>query len=200
MTILANKLAGFPCSVFHLRLFNVEIISYLGLAAIFSGVRLEQLKTAEGVRNSSPYSANAIWTGINVALFPVLFFFSGLYYTDVISTFVVLLAYVNHLGRVNSDRPSLSEHTFTLFLGLLALCMRQTNIFWVVVYMGGLEVVHGVKSLKPEPVATPSFTTLSQQVRFYVWRYSLGDIHDPPLNLTTPIGTSQMTSCDATLI
>lgn len=182
LTILSHSLlTGLPCSVYYLRLFNVEIISFLALVATIAKARLEQ--PGKGVQ----YSVTALWTGINVALFPVLFFFSGLYYTDVISTFVVLLAYTNHLSRVNSNESSLANDVYTLFLGLLALCMRQTNIFWVVVYMGGLEAVHGVKALNPEPVATPSFSTLSHQVGFYAWRYSLGDIHDPSLNLASPI-------------
>ncbi|KAI1208341.1 glycosyltransferase family 59 protein [Annulohypoxylon truncatum] len=179
LTLLANKLSGFPCSAYYLRLFNVEVISYLAIAAVISRVRLEQLRSKEDPQVPLKYSAYAIWTGINVALFPVLFFFSGLYYTDVVSTFVVLLAYTNHLSRVSQYRTSLINDAYTLFLGLLALCMRQTNIFWVVVYMGGLEVVHGVKELRPKPVNTPTFTTLSQQIGFYAWRYSLGDIHDP---------------------
>ncbi|KAI2466785.1 glycosyltransferase family 59 protein [Annulohypoxylon bovei var. microspora] len=187
LTILANKLTGFPCSAYYLRLFNVEITSYLAIAAIISRARLEQSSTGEDSRSPRQYSAYAVWTGINIALFPVLFFFSGLYYTDVVSTFVVLLSYTNHLGRVSQDRTSLVNDVYTLFLGLLALCMRQTNIFWVVVYMGGLEVVHGIKTLRPEPVATPAFTTLSQQINFYAWRYSLGDIHDPPLDYVCPV-------------
>ncbi|KAI1100474.1 glycosyltransferase family 59 protein [Jackrogersella minutella] len=187
LTILANRLTGFPCSVYYLRLFNVEAISYLALAATVSRIRLEKGRTGKDLRIPHPYSTYGLWTGINVALFPVLFFFSGLYYTDVISTFVVLLSYTNHLGRVSQERTSLMNDIYTLFLGLLSLSMRQTNIFWVVVYMGGLEVVCGIKTLRPEPVATPSFTTLSQQISFYAWRYSLGEIHDPPSGLTSPI-------------
>ncbi|KAI1382652.1 glycosyltransferase family 59 protein [Hypoxylon trugodes] len=183
LTILANKLTGIPCEAYHLRYFNAEIISYLALAAIISRARLEQPETP----NSRRYSPYAIWTGINVALFPVLFFFSGLYYTDVISTLVVLLAYTNHQSRVGPNKPSLLNDVYSISLGLLTLCMRQTNIFWVVVYMGGLEAVHSIKTLRPKPVATPKFTTLSQQIKFDVWRYSLGDIHDPALNLTNPI-------------
>ncbi|XXG99460.1 hypothetical protein Hte_005799 [Hypoxylon texense] len=182
LTILANRLTGLPCSAYYLRTFNVEVISYLALAAIRSRTRIEKPKTDEG-----GYSSYAAWTGINVALFPALFFFSGLYYTDVISTFVVLLAYTNHLGRFRQDTPSLSNHFYTIFLGLLALCMRQTNIFWVVVYMGGLEVVRSIKAVRPRSVATPEFTTLSEQIEFYIWRYSLGDIHDPSLNLASPV-------------
>ncbi|KAI1141999.1 glycosyltransferase family 59 protein [Hypoxylon sp. FL0543] len=186
LTILANSLSGWPCSVYYLRLFNVEVIPYLALAAIVSRARLEQPNTAGDTEGRNRFSVYAVWTGINISLFPVLFFFSGLYYTDVVSTFVVLLAYVNHLSRVSKNATSLANDAYTLFLGLLALCMRQTNIFWVVVYMGGLETVHSIKSLHPEPVPTPTFTTLSQQIRFYAWRYSLGDIHDLPLNLIFP--------------
>ncbi|OTA95298.1 glycosyltransferase family 59 protein [Hypoxylon sp. CO27-5] len=187
LSILANSLSGWPCSVYYLRLFNVEVIPYLALAAIMSRARLEQPQRVGNTQGRSQFSVYAVWTGINISLFPVLFFFSGLYYTDVISTFVVLLAYVNHLGRVSQDRTSLANDIYTLFLGLLSLCMRQTNIFWVVVYMGGLEAVHGIKALHPKAEPTPVFTTLSQQIQFYTWRYSLGDIHDPTLNLTSPI-------------
>ncbi|KAI1410296.1 glycosyltransferase family 59 protein [Hypoxylon sp. FL1857] len=187
LSILANLLSGWPCSVYYLRLFNVEVIPYLALAAIMSRALLEQPRTAGNAQGRSKFSVYAVWTGINISLFPVLFFFTGLYYTDVISTFVVLLTYVNHLGRVSKDRTSLANDAYTLFLGLLALCMRQTNIFWVVVYMGGLEAVHSIKTLRPEPVAVPAFTALAQQIQFYTWRYSLGDIHDPSLNLTSPI-------------
>ncbi|KAF3062345.1 Dol-P-Glc:Glc(2)Man(9)GlcNAc(2)-PP-Dol alpha-1,2-glucosyltransferase [Daldinia childiae] len=149
--------------------------------------QLGQLRIASDARASSPYSVDSFWTGINVTLFPVLFFFSGLYYTDVLSTFTVLLAYINHLSRMYSDKPSTASNIRTIFLGLLALSVRQTNIFWVVVYMGGLEVVHVIKTLCPESIAAPKFQTLSEQISFYVWRYSLGDIHDPPLNLAHPI-------------
>ncbi|OTB00519.1 glycosyltransferase family 59 protein [Hypoxylon sp. CI-4A] len=187
LTILANKLSGVPCSAYYLRLFNQEVISYLALIAIIARIRFEQPQTGGDPRFPRQYSTYAIWTGINIALFPVLFFFSGLYYTDVISTFVVLLAYANHLGRVDQDKTSWTNDIYTVFLGLLALFMRQTNIFWVVVYMGGLEAVRGVKTLRPKDVTTPAFTTLSQQLKFYAWRYSIGDIHDPPLNRTFPI-------------
>lgn len=190
MTILANTLSAFPCSVYHLRLFNVEVISYLSLVATICKARLERSKSGEA-QSSHSCSAYSIWTGINVALFPVLFFFSGLYYTDIISTFVVLLAYANHLGRVSQAKTSFANDVYTIILGLLALCMRQTNIFWVVVYMGGQEVVHSIKAIRPKSVVpTPAFATLSAQIRFYAWRYSLGEIHDPPAGLSNPIGTS----------
>lgn len=122
-------------------------------------------------------------TGLNIALFPVLFFFSGLYYTDVYSTVVVLLAYYTHLSRVSAPKPSISSDVGTILVGVASLLMRQTNVFWVVVYMGGLEVFHSVKTMKPAPVDKPELNTLTQVIRHYAWRYSLGEIHDPPLNI-----------------
>ena len=75
-------------------------------------------------------------TALNIVLFPPLFFFSALYYTDVFSTVTVLLAYEYFLqeayGRV------------ALF-SLMALCLRQTNIFWTAVWLGGLATIRVLK-------------------------------------------------------
>ena len=69
---------------------------------------------------------------LNICLFPLLFFFSSLYYTDLTSVVVVLISYVNFNAR----------NTTGVVLGsLFALCVRQTNIFWTAVYLGALEVV-----------------------------------------------------------
>ncbi|KAI1638636.1 glycosyltransferase family 59 protein [Biscogniauxia mediterranea] len=185
LTIVLNRLSGLLCSVKNLRLFNVEMISYLGVIAMLCRARFERLGTHAGAEQR--YSSYAVGTGLNVALFPVLFFFSSLYYTDIISTLVVLLAYMNHLARVGKETTSFVNDLYTLGIGILALCMRQTNIFWVVVYMGGLEVVQSIKTLKPEPVKTPEFSTLAEQIKFYAGRYSLGDVHDPPLSDASPV-------------
>ena len=65
--------------------------------------------------------------------------------------------------------------------GILALTMRQTNIFWVAVFIGGLEAV---RSLKDIPVVkreekTPDTWKGSAKVTFDTWMN--GDIHDIPL-------------------
>ncbi|KAI1485762.1 glycosyltransferase family 59 protein [Biscogniauxia mediterranea] len=185
LTIVLNHLSGLLCSVRNLRLFNVEMVSYLGVIAMLCRARFERLGTHAGAEQR--YSSYAVGTGLNIALFPVLFFFSGLYYTDIISTLIVLLAYMNHLARVGKETTSFVNDLYTLGIGLLALCMRQTNIFWVVVYIGGLEVVQGIKTLKPEPVKNPEFSTLAEQIKFYAGRYSLGDVHDPPLSDASPV-------------
>lgn len=134
---------------------------------------------------------------MNIALFPVIFFFSGLYYTDGASTLVVLLAYWVHLTRAPKAQPSFLSDLATIMLGLLALFMRQTNIFWVVVYMGGLEAVQAVKRLTSKTAARPQSDTIVDQVKFHLSCYASGEVHDPSLDETTPIGEKSMLSRDS---
>lgn len=72
---------------------------------------------------------------LNICLFPPLFFFYGLYYTDVLSVGSVLLAYYFFLNR---------QMTGLMIAGLSSLLFRQINIFWVAVFLGGLEVTRSL--------------------------------------------------------
>ncbi|KAI0197587.1 DIE2/ALG10 family-domain-containing protein [Astrocystis sublimbata] len=183
-TILYNQLMSFTCSLYNLRKFNVLVIASISTLALACKSQLSSRPTKPDAEDQ--VATRDILTGINIALFPVLFFFSGLYYTDPASTLVVLLAYSNHLARVDTEQPLFRNDVYTLVLGILALGFRQTNIFWVVVYMGGAEAIHAIKTLKPTPVETPKLETVSEQAKFYAWRYSLGDIHDPSVSLAGP--------------
>ncbi|KAB5572140.1 DIE2/ALG10 family-domain-containing protein [Coniochaeta sp. 2T2.1] len=171
------------CSVYSLRRINLLGVVLIHLVASSCRQRIEargRARTPFSV--ASPYSYH---TGVNIALFPVLYFFSALFYTDVYSALFVLLAYENHVVRVASGTNFLSD-AWTVLIGVSTLLMRQTNVFWVVVYMGGLEAVHAIRSLRPAAVMTPELTTLWGVVKFYAGRYSVGDIHDPPLNVAYP--------------
>lgn len=140
---------------------------------------------AKQAQSSSLY---AYHLALNIALFPVLFFFSGLYYTDVASTLVVMVAYQNHLSRSSRLSNTLANDVWTVILGICTLFMRQTNVFWVVVYMGGLEAVHAIHALRPGSAERLQITTVSELARHYAWTYSTGDVHDPPLNMSWPDG------------
>lgn len=72
----------------------------------------------------------------NLAVFPPLFFFSALYYTDVVSVLSVLLT----CNAFDAQRPVL-----VVLGGLVSLTLRQTNIFWVAVYLGGREALRSLK-------------------------------------------------------
>ena len=73
---------------------------------------------------------------LNICLFPPLFFFYGLYYTDVLSVGCVLFAYHFFLNRRRSG---------LIIAGLSSLLFRQTNIFWVAIFLGGLEVTRTIE-------------------------------------------------------
>ncbi|CAO2658659.1 Nn.00g063820.m01.CDS01 [Neocucurbitaria sp. VM-36] len=83
-------------------------------------------------------------SALNIALFPPLFFFSTLYYTDVMSTFAVLLSYSAFLKK-SSATGSILENFSAVIIGVMALFFRQTNIFWVAVFPAGLAVVKALK-------------------------------------------------------
>ncbi|OAQ90118.1 glucosyltransferase [Purpureocillium lilacinum] len=173
----------FRCDATSLRAGNVVSLFALAYLALLCRQEIEAQLYGTRLRSPSrPFSTYALHTAFNIALFPLLFFFSGLYYTDVLSTAVVVGAFLNHLKRVARDRSSVASDLFTIAIGLLALLMRQTNVFWIVVFMGGLEAVHAVKTLRPERVDQPFMTTLWAQLKYFAWRYSVGDIHDLPLS------------------
>lgn len=179
----------FSCDASSLRATNVLGLIVLASLTLLCRHEIEsRLYEAHSSKRPKTVSTYSIHTAFNIALFPLLFFFSGLYYTDVISTAAVLGSYLNHLKRVGRDKCSFVNDLVTIPLGLLGLFMRQTNVFWIVVWMGGLEAVHAVKTLRPQRVDQPFMTTLTEQMKFYAWRYSIGDIHDPPLNLAWPDG------------
>jgi alpha-1,2-glucosyltransferase len=84
-------------------------------------------------------------TAFNIASFPPLFFFGALYYTDVMSTAAVLISYSAFLQRVAKPQKSILDDLFAVFIGVVALFFRQTNIFWVAVFPAGLTVIETLK-------------------------------------------------------
>jgi hypothetical protein len=82
-----------------------------------------------------------VHVAINVCLFPPIFFFSVLYYTDIASLLFVLLSY--HASIVGLRETSLhwGIMALQLFYSLLSLLFRQTNVFWVSIFPIGLTVL-----------------------------------------------------------
>ncbi|GAB1316563.1 glucosyltransferase [Madurella fahalii] len=161
--------ASKECTPYALR--STNVFATLLIAPLTIQCRqLIETRSAEREGKPLPQSASfySYHTGLNIVLFPVIFFFSALYYTDVVSTLAVLVTYRNHLVRLGPQRPSFTNDVFTVVMGVLALLVRQTNVFWVVVYMGGLEAVHVLRSVKPAA------------------QDSVSKVHDPPLNNSGP--------------
>lgn len=137
---------------------------------------------------------DAVHTAVNICLFPPMFFFSGLYYTDILSTCIVLASYYHFLqhgevgcpksGDERADpRPlptSFLRGFKTYVIGLAALLMRQTNIFWVAVFLGGMEVVRffsPAQSLVRKKDGEKPIAYLEN----FITACSDGVIHDPKL-------------------
>jgi alpha-1,2-glucosyltransferase len=139
---------------------------------------------------SKNVSYETLHTAVNIALFPPLFFFSGLFYTDILSTCLVLRAYRLFLERKGAYKNS-SDGLTTLYLtGMIALTMRQTNIFWVAIFLGGLELVRIIKAQVPSENSGLQIRQSWQKAivsRF--WDYTRGQIHDMPLRDADLLGT-----------
>jgi alpha-1,2-glucosyltransferase len=113
------------------------------------------------------------YTALNIALFPPLFFFSALFYTDVMSTLVVLLGY-SAFVKQNTIHSGLSEMSNAVILGVAALLFRQTNIFWVAVFPAGLAIIDALKAdaLPPKSPKGRAFGDIIQD------SWDNGAVHD----------------------
>ena len=147
-------------------------------------------KPAQSAEESSPSATTTRgWqlhlTVLNVCLFPPIFFFSGLYYTDLAAMLIVLYVYARDLQRHSHAaqagpganlRKLFSRQTFPLLVfGLMSLSFRQTNIFWVAVFLGGLRVVRTLNDLGTECRATKMLTIARRS-------WELCQIYDPPVS------------------
>lgn len=123
-------------------------------------------------------------SALNISLFPPLFFFSGLYYTDVMSTLVVLLSYSVFINRMRG-RSGVYDELATFVFGATSLLFRQTNIFWVAVFPAGLAVC---ERLKVEGASTASVETLSK-IAILQKSWTEGFVYDAPVHQATLQGT-----------
>lgn len=126
-------------------------------AAFFLPWRLQTLlDLLRKEQNTRPTGAWLSLTVLNICLFPPLFFFSALYYTDVLALGLVIQAYILELQRCDSTGQKKTavdavyghaSRVTAIFVvvGCISLVFRQTNIFWVSVFMGGLQVVRTIR-------------------------------------------------------
>lgn len=124
----------------------------------------------------------------NVCLFPPLFFFSGLYYTDVLSTLVVVVAYLAFQRGAGGE--SVGGGLVTYGLGLVGLVMRQTNIFWVGVFLAGMEWVRVCRDMAAKGANRGGEGNNGSWIERVLGPYTSGELHDPPLEEASPLGKS----------
>ena len=95
-----------------------------------------------------------LYRELNVMLFPLFFFFSALYYTDLLSALTVMVSYIFWgLGQSTVTSSILLCRIMHFLSGLVALATRQTNIFWVAIFLGGLQVVQTVHLATRSPLS-----------------------------------------------
>lgn len=83
----------------------------------------------------------ATHSALNIVLFPPLFFFSALYYTDIASTLSVTIFYWYFVRTLSNKRTTFIQGAIQVLLGLISLTFRQTNIFWVAVAPAALMLI-----------------------------------------------------------
>lgn len=139
------------CSVTYLRSVNL-------LVGLVNLVLIHSLTRARHGHKEGYEELLGLWSSFNISLLPTLFMFNFLYYTDPLSTSLVLLTYCLHLtGR----------HWLSALAGLLSVLCRQTNIVWVVLSAGetaGWCLVEEVRSQQARTKQPFSLTTQGQIV------------------------------------
>lgn len=124
-----------------LRLVNL-ILLYVLLVALYAWAAVSRREINE---------QSVLQREFSIICFPLLFFFSGLYYTDVFSTLAVIVTYTFWLAGNAAEGPTKALCKLLHFVfGLISLASRQTNIFWVGVFLGGLQVVETAKGATDE--------------------------------------------------
>jgi len=103
------------CTVPSLRAVNL----LLGLTNL---VLLHTLTRARHGAKDGYSEQLGLWSSLNLSLLPPLFFTNLLYYTDPLSTCLVLLTYTLHLS---------GKEYLAACAGFLSVICRQTNIVWV---------------------------------------------------------------------
>ncbi|KAK3673711.1 glucosyltransferase [Recurvomyces mirabilis] len=134
LSYLGSLVPGIGCSITALRALNV-----LGIVLLSLVVRRSYLQRAtdRGQRHSGVFDHSSL----DVALFPTLFFFSALYYTDIWSTLLVVLFYTQISSTNHNNSGRLVHHVTLVTLGLASLAFRQTNIFWVAIFPAAITTI-----------------------------------------------------------
>lgn len=125
LSVGLSRIVG-DCSTAWLRQINGPLVAWV---AHLSYRILSRLSTGSTKSDTPNTNWRLVHRAINIALFPPLFFFSGLYYTDVGSTAFVLLAYYLFLAGGHKGSSILY-----LPIAVASLSFRQTNIFWVAIF------------------------------------------------------------------
>jgi alpha-1,2-glucosyltransferase len=109
-------------------------------------------------------------TAVNICLFPPLFFFSALYYTDIASLLFVLLSHNAVLLTYQKHGQNVVLVLLQLFYGLGALLLRQTNVFWVAIFPAGIAALK-MYQISGEPYQGTGFDVWVERRDIFTFYY-----------------------------
>ena len=173
------------CSTGHLRAVNLVM-------AVINAVLLHTLTSHVHGMKENYSDVLGIWSSFNMSFLPVLFMFSFLYYTDPVSTAMVLLTYCLHLS---------GQNWLAGFAGSLAVLCRQTNIVWV--FLAGVETAGSlvISEVRLHQARTKHPPTISLTTGGQLWELGVGivDLARYPWRLMRILGLVVL-SCGGYLI
>lgn len=114
------------CTVTILRSTNL-ICAIFNFYLIFEILKIKNIPRGGTNQNDL---LKILLSALSISTFPVLYFFSFLYYTDALSTSMILLMYALHLQ---------SKHQLSAAIAFISVIVRQTNIIWV--FYVGAEIL-----------------------------------------------------------
>ncbi|RMZ84942.1 hypothetical protein DV738_g330, partial [Chaetothyriales sp. CBS 135597] len=140
---------GFELTTNELRFVNF-ITYYMLILALYIWKR----SSTPQVRDSSGLPRELI-----IASSPLVFFFSGLYYTDLFSALTVVICYTFWSASAEATGGTKVAYQALHFaFGALSLLARQTNIFWVAIFLGGLQVLRTLRSFYQGQIYDPQIS------------------------------------------
>jgi len=146
------------CSTANLRSINLVM-------AIINAVLLHTLTSHIHGMKENYSEVLGIWSSCNISLLPVLFMFTFMYYTDPVSTAMVLLTYCLHLS---------GQDWLAAFAGFLSVLCRQTNIVWV--FLAAAETAGELvtSEVRLHQARTKHPPTLSLTMGGQLWELGMG--------------------------
>ncbi|KAK6519465.1 glucosyltransferase [Arthrobotrys megalospora] len=130
----------------------------------------EPVPKVDVIEERMNHEASAAQTAMNVALFPLLYFFNNLFYTDIWSTVFVLFAYRSYL---------LYSPWTSAGWSLLSLFFRQTNILWTI-FLLLLSAIRILKRLHP-PAPSSLLHHHPLTLSAILGRAGFGGLYDPSI-------------------
>jgi alpha-1,2-glucosyltransferase len=132
------------CDIYALRALNAAAIIAIFVLSVLVVRELSNKYVSDMANEASGLDATIltdVHIAANICLFPPLFFFSALYYTDVASTCTVMLHYLTFLKLRQAKASAYYVVPILVLTGSASLLFRQTNIFWVAIFPAGISVI-----------------------------------------------------------